>query len=69
MKYLVILLIVVITSCNPDFSKAKYKRNSIHGWKRKQIIIFRQGTYRDPNVKKEHKRELLQPKTINLNKY
>jgi hypothetical protein len=68
-KYLVILLIIVITSCNPDFSKPKYRKNTITGWERKRVIIFRQGTYRDPNVKKEHKRELLKPKTINLDKW
>ena len=65
-KYIIILLLIFVTSCHPDFSKPKYKNKFKKNWSHKRIIIFKQGTYRDPNIKKEHRVKLLYPRRINL---
>jgi hypothetical protein len=69
MKFLILILLIFLLSCNPDFNHPHYKRKSLSGWKRKPISVFRQGTYRNPIIKKEAKRKLIKPTTINLNDY
>lgn len=65
-RFIIIILIVFITSCHPDFSKPRYKNKFSKKWKHKHIIIYKQGTYRDPNIKSEARRNLLNPKSINF---
>ena len=71
MKNILILVFIFMLSCSPDFSKAKYKRQIQIGkvWKRKNIHIIRQGTFRDPNVKKEARQELIKPPKINFDQW
>jgi len=71
MKRLIIWLLIFTTSCSPDFNTPRYKKTfqTRHGWKRKNIVIFKQDIYRNPIVKPETKRELLNPKIINLDKW
>jgi len=70
MKYLLTLLLIFAVSCTPDFSDARYRRPSIgHTWKRKKVPLYKNQLYRDPNVKRETRREMLKPKTINLDRW
>jgi len=70
-RILIWLFILLITSCSPSFSKPKYKKRfqTSHQWKRREILIFNTGTFRDPTVKKSTRQKMIQPKTINLNKW
>lgn len=71
MKYLITILLLFAFSCSPDFHSPHYRKQFQTGqsWKRKRIPLWKQGTFRDPNVKKETKRKMIQPKTINLDKW
>lgn len=62
---------IILLSCNPDFSTPKYAKRIQHknGWRRKHIIIYKTDTYRNPLIKPETRRELIKPKTINLDKW
>ena len=68
MKYLLTLLLIFAVSCSQDFNKPHYRKKiqTGTGWKRKSIHIIKQGTFRDPNVKKDARQKLLQPPKINL---
>jgi len=71
MKYLLTLLLIFAMSCSQDFSKPRYRKpiQVGHGWKRKSIPIFKQGTFRDPNVKKEARQKLIKPPKINFDQW
>jgi hypothetical protein len=71
MKYFITILLLFVVSCSPDFDRPHYRRPLQTGnvWKRKNLPIIRQDTYRDPKIKTEQKRKLIQPKTINLDKW
>jgi hypothetical protein len=71
MKYLITILLLFAFSCSPDFQKPHYKKHfqTGHGWKQKQIPIWKQGTFRNPSVKKETKRKMIQPPQINFDKW
>ena len=69
MKFLILILLIFLLSCNPDFDHPHYKRKSLSGWKRKHISVFKQGTYKNPTVKKEARRRLIKTTTINLDKW
>jgi hypothetical protein len=68
-RFIIIILIVFITSCHPDFSKPRYKNKFKKKWTHKRVIIYKQGTYRDPNIKTEFRRNLLKPKSINFDNW
>jgi hypothetical protein len=68
-RFIIIILIVFITSCHPDFSKPKYKNKFKKNWSHKRVPIYKQGTYKDPNIKKEVKRKLLYPKRISFDNW
>jgi hypothetical protein len=69
MKFLILILLVFLLSCNPDFDHPHYKRKSLSGWHRKPVSVFKQGTYRNPVVKKEARQKLIRPTNINLDKW
>ena len=69
MKFLILILLTFLLSCNPDFDHPHYKRKSLSGWHRKPVSVFKQGTYRNPLVKKEAKHKLIRPTNINLDKW
>jgi hypothetical protein len=71
MKYLLALLLVFAVSCSQDFSKPHYRKpiQSGNGWKRRNVNILKHGTYRNPTVKKEAKRKMLQPPEISFDKW
>jgi hypothetical protein len=69
MRYLLTILLLFSISCTNDFSDARYRRPSIgHTWKRRPVPVIKTGTYRNPLIKKEIRREMLVPKTINLDR-
>lgn len=64
------LLLLFLVSCTPSFQHSHYRKRYVpNKWVRKSVPIFKSGTYRNPVIKKEYRRELLQPKIINLNKW
>jgi hypothetical protein len=69
MKYLITLLLIFTISCSQDFNKPRYQKiiKTRPHWQRKQIPFYRQGTYRDHNVKKQTRQKLIKPPTININ--
>lgn len=71
MKKILIWLIIILLSCNPNFQHPHYAKRIQHrnGWKRKRVVIYKQDKYRNPIVKPETKREMVKPKTINLDKW
>ena len=69
MRLFIILLLALLVSCNPSFNKPRYKKKSFSTWKRKKVVLLKTGTYNNPTIKKETKREMLKPKTINLDKW
>ena len=70
-KCFTLLLVLLVTSCSPNFHKPHYKKRfSVgHTWKRRHITLFETDLYRDPRIKKEKRREMIQPKTILLDDY
>ena len=68
-RYIVILLVLFIVSCTPDFSTPKYRKKFTKKWKRKRIFIYQQGTFNDPNVKSEYRQSRIHPRTISLDKW
>ena len=66
---LCLLLCIGLASCTPDFQHPHYKKKSLHGWKRKRVIIFKQDTYRNPSVKKEARQKMIKPPQINLDEW
>jgi hypothetical protein len=66
-------ILVLLGSCTPDFQKPHYKKrfqiSNKHVWKRRPVILFKTGIYRDPLIKPETRREMVKPKTINLDKW
>jgi hypothetical protein len=71
MKYIIIWLLIFTISCTPKFNKPRYKKPLQIGynWERRKILVFKTGTYQNPLVKKETKREMIKPKTINLDNW
>lgn len=67
------IILVLFASCAPDFQTPRYKKriqiSTKNGMKRKRIVLFKTGTYRNPLVKPETRREMIKPKTINLDKW
>lgn len=64
------LLLLFLVSCTPSFQHSHYRKRYVpNKWVRKSVPIFKSGTYKNPVIKKEYRRELLQPKIINLNKW
>lgn len=63
-------ILVLLGSCTPDFQKPHYKKrlqiSKKSTWKRRGMTIFETDAYRNPLTKKEKRREMLNPKTINL---
>ena len=68
-RFIVYLLIIFATACIPDFSTPRYRSKVHKHWHRKQVIIFRQDVYRNPIVKKDTKRILVQPPKVNLDRW
>jgi len=71
-KYLIALLFsFFLFSCTPSFQTPHYRRRFNTGsvWKRKTIPVFNTGNYRDLTVKPETRREMIKPKTINLDNW
>ena len=69
MKKLILFLFLslFLPSCTQDFSKPRYKGHVYKGaWHRRPIPIWRTGTFRDRNVKKEAKHEMVRPRIINF---
>jgi hypothetical protein len=65
----ILLLLSVLASCSPDFSKPKYSKRicrSSHGWERRHLPIIKTGTFRNPSIKREARREMLAPKIISF---
>jgi hypothetical protein len=62
---------MLIMSCTPDFSDARYRRpiQIGHTWKRRRVPVFKTDKYRNPVIKKDIRREMLKPKKINLDKW
>jgi hypothetical protein len=69
MRLFIILLLALLVSCNSSFNKPRYKKKSFFTWKRKRVVLLKTGTYNNPTIKRETKREMLRPKTINLDKW
>jgi len=69
MRLFIILLLALLVSCNSGFNKPRYKKKSFSTWKRKRVVLLKTGTYNNPTIKRETKREMLRPKTINLDKW
>lgn len=67
--YIIILLLLFVVSCSPDFSTPKYRKKFTKKWKRKRILIYHQGTFNDPNIKSEYRNSRILPRTINLDKW
>ena len=67
------LFIIVLSACTPNFQKPHYKKRAQiskkNGWKRRPVSLFKTGTFRNPIVKPETRREMLKPKVINLDKW
>jgi hypothetical protein len=59
---------MLLASCTKDFSTPRYrKQNPFTGeWKRKRVLIVNTGTYRNPTVKSEARRAMLNPRSISL---
>lgn len=58
-----------LISCSKNFSTPKYRKKFSKEWKRKRIIIFKQGTYKDPNIKSEYRKSIIFSRSINLDKF
>lgn len=68
----IILVLFVLTSCSPDFSKPRYAKRfciSNHGWKRRRVLVVNTGTYRNPILKKEARKAMLAPKKISFDSW
>lgn len=66
-------LILVLSACTPDFQTPHYKKriqiSTKNGWKRRPVSLFKTGTFRNPILKPETRREMVRPKVINLDKW
>lgn len=68
-KILTYVLFLFFMSCTPDFNTPRYRSKVHKHWHRKQVIIFKQDVYRNPIVRKEAKFKLLNPPSLNLDKW
>jgi len=71
MKYILTILLMFVMSCTPDFSDARYRKpiQVGHAWKRRHVPVVKTGKYRNPVIKKDIRREMLEPKKINLDQW
>jgi hypothetical protein len=58
---------MLIPSCATEYGRPKYINRVSH--KHKRVILFKTGTYRNPIVKPETKRNMVKPKSINFDKW
>jgi hypothetical protein len=65
---LLLLLLLVSTSCAPDFSTPRYRSRSPFRkeWTHRRLPIWKSGTYRNPVVKPPTRREMLNTRVFNL---
>jgi len=68
MRY--ILLFVFLVSCTPSFQHSHYRNKYVpNKWVRKRVPIYKTGTYRNPVIKRDIRNQMLEPKTISLDRW
>jgi hypothetical protein len=64
-----LLIVVLLLSCNQGFDRPRYLRDSPSGRTHRRLPIWKQGTYRDPLVKREARREKIAVRLFNLDEW
>lgn len=71
-KIFLFFLLIFITSCTKDFSKPQYTKRifkSSHVWSRRKVSIAKTGSFQNPLIKREARRDMLRPKQYNFDSW